>query len=197
MSPSRRTLLRSFGVALTGAVGGCLSSSGTDPTTETESAEPTTTATSNENGPPTVREVDGVDRKVPNALVVESSGEPSRAFAVGSRENVPNPDDEKPHVLAVWNDIDLPLSVDLTLSADGSAVLDDHYDLALGAHLAFELREPRSYELTVRPGDREETVAVERDRFDCNDSATDVAVREDEIAHSTITTELACKTTMD
>lgn len=212
MSPSRRTLIRTCGVALSAAVGGCLSSSGGSPTTDTEptagapstdgpnSTTDSTTTPKATTAPPEVREVAGVDRNVPSALAaksseVEPSEDPFRSFAVGSRENVSNPDDNELHVLAVWNATGEALTVELELTADVETILDDRYEFESGASLAIELREPGRYELAVHAGDREEVATVERGRFDCNDSATDVAIRDDEIETGWITTELACSTT--
>lgn len=93
----------------------------------------------------------------------------------------------------VWNDTDAALSVNLVLTADGATVLNDEYEFDADANLALELRAPRSYELTVRAGDREKTVPLSH--TDCNDSATDVVIRDDGIEYSTTTTELACRTT--
>lgn len=214
MSPSRRTLLRTCGVALSAAVGGCLSSSGGSQPTDTESTagpettdatktttDATTTATTTETVPPEVREVDGVSRNVPSALAAKSNDveldeDPFHSLAVGSRENVSNPNDNKPHVLAVWNATDEATTVKLALTADGQTILDDQYEFESGANIAIELREPGRYELVVRAGDREEVATVERGRFDCNDSATDVAIRDHEIESGWITTEMACSTTV-
>lgn len=119
--------------------------------------------------------------------------DPFLAFAVGSCECGSDLQDTKPHGAWVWNDTDAALSVELALTADGATVLDDEYEFDAYANLAFELWAPSGYELTVRTDGRGETVPLSH--VDCNDSATDVVIRDDEIEYSTTTTELACRTT--
>ena len=219
MPPSRRRLLRTAGAVLTVGAAGCLSENSggsttarTDSTTTTKSDSKTgvtettpdsttdTTDTTSEpptrNDPPSVREVDGVGRKVPQPMDLEApDANPFLALAVGSCECGSDLDDTKPHGVWVWNDTDAALTVRLELTADGTTVLDDEYEFDPYANLALELRAPRNYELIVRAGNREETVEISRSRIDCNDSATDVAIRNDEIETQSITTDLACSTT--
>lgn len=163
---------------------------GTERTT-TASAPPT------ESEPPAVREVapSDVERGVPRArdLRRTEATDPELAFAVGER-----PADtfaHKTHVVAVWNDTEAALSVALALTTDGTTLLDRTAELDPGQPVLVELREPRAYELTIRAGDRAETVTVERSRLDCNNSATDVLVGPENVETSTITTSMACSTT--
>jgi hypothetical protein len=71
-------------------------------------------------------------------------------------------------------------------------VFSRSYDLNADTNLAIDLRESRAYAITVRVDGRAETVEVPESRFDCNDSATDVVVREDEIKTSSIRTDIGC-----
>ncbi|WP_137284741.1 hypothetical protein [Halorussus salinisoli] len=214
--PSRRRLLRICATGLPLGVAGCLGTGGESPdetarTTGTETTDsgtetmsdpgtetspgPETTAV---GPPPEVREVEPdavADRGVPTGPNVESTAEqPFLAFAVGDRDDVANPDDNLPHLVWVWNDTDDSQEVGVAVTTGGTTLLDERYEFPARAALGFELREPRPYEFTVRASDREETVGVERSRFDCNDSATDVIVEPDEIREFSITTDLACST---
>lgn len=202
MPPSRRTLLRTLGGALLAGTAGCLGDGTPEgsATTERTTTETTTpgTETTTPSEPPEVREVDPSavsSRGVPEPGVDSESYEPYLAFAVGSRENVANPDDNLPHGFWVWNDTDEARTVEVSLTTGGTTLLDDAYEIPAGEPLGVELREPRAYEWTVREGDRQRSEDVPRSQFDCNDSATDVIVRESEIERLTITTELACRTT--
>lgn len=213
--PSRRTLLRTFGIGLGFGLAGCLgtggqSSGGTnaDDTTATTATEtpPATSdttdpgaTTSTRSSPPTVEETDPAtvaDRGVPVSPTVDSTdSKPFRAFTVGDRRDVANPDNNLPHQIWVWNDTDdEEREIAVALTAGEATVLDETREFPARAALAIELADPRPYELTVRAGDRERTVEIPRSRFDCNRSATDVIVRSDEISDTTITTELACET---
>lgn len=211
--PSRRILLRTFGGALLAGTAGCLgdgtpegsattewtateTTAGTDPTTRgTEATAGTDSTTRSE--PPAVREVDPsavASRGVPEPGVDSAAHEPFRAFAVGTRDGVANPDDNLPHGFWVWNDTDETQTVEVTLATGGTTLLDDAYEIPVREALGVELREPRAYEWTVRHGDREKAEDIPRRQFDCNRSATDVIVRDAEIKRMTITTELACRT---
>ncbi|MFC4550166.1 MULTISPECIES: hypothetical protein [Halorussus] len=215
----RRRLLRTAAGACAGslALAGCLGSTpestGDETTTDTTGGttalttstdttaggtEKTTTgAPTTDSEPPAVREVapSDVDRGVPRArdLRRTEATDPELAFAVGER-----PADtfaHKTHVVAVWNDTEAALSVALVLTTDGTTLLDRTVELDPGQPGLVELREPRAYELTIRAGDRAETVTVERSRLDCNNSATDVLVGPENVETSTITTSMACSTT--
>lgn len=191
--PSRRTLLQACGAVLGAGTAGCLSPR--DESSPNTGGETDSSTTESQTDSPAVREVDSVGRSVPNALAVGSNEEPLLSLAVGSRINVSNPDDSKPHIAQVWNDTDGTLSVELELTADGVTLLDETYEFDADANLAIEFRQPSNYELTVRADDHEKLVEIHRGRFDCNDSATDVAIRGNEIEHSTVTTSMACSTT--
>ena len=211
MSPSRRTLLRTCGVGLSAALGGCLSSSGVSPTTEprqtTESTtadattdtttDTTTTATSTATAPPEVSEVApaDIDRGVPTGpnMGVTWDSPPFRAFTVG--ESPENVEDNRPHHVWVWNATEETRTIDFALATNGETLFEKSTAFESGTALAVVLHEPRKYELTVRAGELEATVAVERSQFDCNESATDAVVSADEVKTATVTQAMACWTT--
>lgn len=221
--PSRRHLLRTAGIGLGLGLAGCLGTGGESPggtTTGTSSttAEPTVTTTeppaktsTTASPPPTVEDVSPAavaERGVPVVPKIESSAtRPFRAFSVGDREGIVNPENNLPHQVWVWNDTDAKRELTVALATGGNIVLDETVAFPARSALGIELAEPRPYELTVtagdrertsdheQAGDREKTVEIPRSRFDCNHSVTDVAVQPEEIAEFTITTEMACSTT--
>jgi hypothetical protein len=84
------------------------------------------------------------------------------------------------------------VTVELADDTDADPWFSRRYDFERGARLVAELRSPRRYAVTIRAGDRAETVAVPKSRFDCNASATDVVVRESEMETFGITTDEGC-----
>ena len=80
---------------------------------------------------------------------------------------------------------------------DGTRVVARTDTLAVGRDLLVDLREPGRYLVAVRAARDERGVVVsnrERTWFDCNESATTVAVTPDGYARGFITTDLACST---
>jgi hypothetical protein len=80
---------------------------------------------------------------------------------------------------------------------DGTRVVARTDTLPAGRDLLFELREAGQYLVAVRARRDERGVVVsnrERTWFDCNESATTVAVTPDGYARGFITTDLACTT---
>ena len=203
MSPSRRTLLRTVGVGLSAALGGCLSSSGGSPTTETtQTTESTTTiattdTTTTATAPPEVNEVApaDIDRGVPTGpnMGVTWNSPPFRAFAVG--ESPENVTDDRPHHVWVWNATEETRTIEFALTTDGGTLFEQSTSFEPGTALAVVLREPRKYELSVTAGELEGTVTVERSRFDCNESATDVVVSANQVKTGTVSQSMACSTT--
>lgn len=223
--PSRRQLLRTCGVMLPLGIAGCLGTGDDSPggvettaansgtaTGDTATTADETTTTSDEttttsepsratttSAPPAVRKVDPAtisDRGVPTGPPVESTAEePFLAFAVGNRDGVADPENNLPHALWLWNDTDQSRAVEFSLSAGRTTLLDETFEIPARTPLGVELRDPRRYEWTVRNDGREETGTIPRSQFDCNHSATDVLVREDELKEMTITTEMWCQTT--
>jgi hypothetical protein len=139
-------------------------------------------------GPPEVREGSGdsLDRRVPT-VVPDLSVDPTvAALAVGRGSNH--------HQVWVWNEIGRRRAFEIEIggSTDTDPWFSRSYDLNADTNLAIDLRESRAYAITVRVDGRAETVEVPESRFDCNDSATDVVVREDEIKTSSIRTDIGC-----
>lgn len=127
-------------------------------------------------------------------MVESTSSKPFWAFAVGNRDTVANPDDNLAHQVWVWNDTGRKqeVTVEIGDESDSTPWFSRSYDLGTDANLAIDLRESRAYAITVRVDGRKRTVSVSESRFDCNDSATDIVVREDEIETSGITTDMDC-----
>ncbi|NEU55725.1 hypothetical protein [Halorussus sp. MSC15.2] len=208
--PSRRALFRTCGTGLTLGVAGCLDTGGESPdettpaeseagaTAGTETTARGTPATATAGPPPEVREVDPAavgERGVPRSPSVESDTyEPFRAFVVGERPDSPGNFYRTPHVW-VWNLTGEATTIELALTTGGERLRRVETEFPGGQPLAFVFRDRGRYELAVRVGDRTKTVTVERDRFRCNATGTDVQVRPDRIETETVSTSMACTTT--
>jgi hypothetical protein len=148
--------------------------------------------------PPEVREVDPSavsDRGVPRSPDIESDTyEPFRGFVVGEVPDDAGNRYQTPHVW-VWNLTDDPSTVKIGLTSADTELHQLEAEFPAGAPLAFVFRDRRTYELAVSAGGREETVAVEDDRFWCNATGTDVLVKRNGIEADTISTAMACTTT--
>lgn len=209
--PSRRTHLRTCGIALSVGVAGCLGTGDDSPdatgttdrpatgeTTNGTTTGETTAWTTTATAPPEVREVEPAvvaDRGVPRSPDVESDTyEPFRGFAVGERPDSPGNHYQTPHVWA-WNLTGDARAMAVSVGTGDAQLRKIEAEFPAGAPLAVAFRDRRAYEVTVRVGDRERTVAVERDRFRCNATGTDVQVRPDEIEAGTVSTSMACTTT--
>lgn len=177
---------------------------GTTPTTAETASTTDGTATTSKTAeltvptgpPPEVREVDPatVDRGVPRSPTIESERhDPFRAFVVGERPATPGSHFETPHAW-VWNLTGGRRVVELALTTGKTELLRNSFEFPAGAPLALAFRDRRAYELMVRAGGREKTVPVERDRFFCNDSATDVLLTDDGIEAETVSTSMYCTT---
>ncbi|NEU57489.1 hypothetical protein [Halorussus sp. MSC15.2] len=197
---NRRELLGAVGAGATG-VAGLLGtrarSAGEDAGTITTG---TTTTSAEEDG------FTGID---------SSADRPFATITVGSREGVQNPENNRPHVVRVWNDSQQARTVGLRLVRDDAdaPVLDRRVEFPADGFLTVRLLEPADYALTVRPGGGGgspgetptatrttaaaasvgETVRIPRAQFDCNRSRTDVAVTADgQVESGTATTEAGC-----
>ncbi|MFC4449365.1 hypothetical protein [Halorussus aquaticus] len=199
---NRRELLGAVGAGATGAaglLGARARSAGQD-------TETTTTTTSDG------QEFTGID---------SSADRPFATITVGSREGVRNPENNRPHVVRVWNDSQQARTVGLRLvRGDADApLLDRRVEFPADGFLTVRLLDPADYALTVRPGSgggtesggenggttatqtatatstasAGETVEIPRAQFDCNRSRTDVAVTADgQVNSETVTTEAGC-----
>lgn len=94
----------------------------------------------------------------------------------------------------MWNRTDERRKIAVSIGPDGSSEpwFERTYAFDAGSVLAIELRASRRYAIGVETGDRRKTVDVPRSRFDCNDSATDVLVGEQETKAQTISTSVDC-----
>lgn len=105
---------------------------------------------------------------------------PFRELSVGSRDGVAFPDNNRPHVVRVWNVADEPRELLVRVSRSATDLLDRTVEFAADAYLTVTLNEPADYRVAVGvAGEVPTTVAVERTLFDCNSSATDVGVAPD------------------
>jgi len=122
-----------------------------------------------------------------------SDDEPVETIPVGDREGVPFPDNNGPHGVTVVNDADAR-DLRVVLDRDGERVLDRVFELPAGRRVALTLNEPSEYEVGVGVDGRlVGTVAVERSRFDCNGSSTEVTVDADgQVDSTTVSTLVAC-----
>ncbi|WP_435176178.1 hypothetical protein [Halorussus sp. AFM4] len=98
------------------------------------------------------------------------------------------------HPVTVRNATDRRRDVALEIGGEGDEKpwFREEYTLDTDTNLVVDLRDPRNYAIAVRVGERSETVEVPESRFDCNASATDVAIREDGLESRSISTAMAC-----
>lgn len=168
---NRRRFLAVGGSALTASLSGCLSS------------------VPFVGGPPAVREQSGEvpDRTVPATLVEFSEESVVTTLAVGDGGT-------SGETVWIWNETDQrrKIAVELRGRSDADPWFRGSYDLDSGAGLALDLRTPRNYAISVGVDGREKTVTVPESRFDCNDSATDVALRAETIETQTVSTTMDC-----
>lgn len=208
--PSRRTLLGTCASGTLLGIGGCLSSGGDPSAEETGDAEPaqTTRTKTPPTGSSTATETTAVlptaeetapsavaERGVPRLPSIDSdTDDPFRGVAVGDRPESPGNFYETP-VVRVWNLTGDTATVAVAVSTDGTELYRTETEFPAGEPLAVAFYAPRTYEVSVRLGDRSETVTVDPDRFRCNASGTHVQVRPETIESGTISTAAACPTT--
>lgn len=170
VGPARRRLLALGGSALAASLAGC------------------TSALPFGGGRPEVRDASGgsPDRSVPSAIPGLSAESTVAALAVGRGTNH--------HQVWVWNASGRSREVSLGIGGedDGEPWFRESYALDTDANLVVDLRESRRYAITVQAGEQSETVEISESRFDCNASATDVAIRADGIESRSISTSMAC-----
>lgn len=196
---NRRELLTAVGVGATGLVG----FAGDRRATAKQDTQTTRTTTEDD-------EFSGID---------SSAERPFATLSVGARAGVQNPENNRSHAVRVWNDSDSARSIGLVLSraedGDGGtdagtdgALVDRQVEFPADGYLTMRLLEPAGYALTVTPGgdgggmatatttvasSAGETVRIPRAQFDCNDSATEVAVTADgQVKSRTVTTGQSC-----
>lgn len=192
----RRELLGALGLGAVGAAG--LVGSPADGAGE--AAGTTTDGTTAGGTPSQGNDFDGID---------SSADRPFAAITVGSRAGVRNPENNRPHLVRVWNDSDRARGLRLELRrGDGSVPVDRGVEFPADGYLSLRLFDPASYELTVSAvgggatagtdatastasgtttsatatssaDAAGETIRIPRTLFDCNDSRTDVRVGPD------------------
>ena len=169
-TPTRRRLLALGGAALAGSLAGC------------------TSAVPFGGGPPEVREESGrpPDRGAPSAMPDLSAESTAATLAVGRGGDH--------HPVWVWNvtDRNRDVAVEIGGEADAKPWFRGNYALDADANLVVDLRDPWNYAITVEVGERSETVKIPESWFDCNASATDVAIRGDGIESRSISTTMKC-----
>lgn len=169
---SRRSLLGGLAALTLGALGGCLTRIGRDlPVAETTESV----------------------RGVPRSFDGMPDASPFTVLAVGDRRFVVPPRAPS-HSLWVWNDSGSPRVVPLRLSLDdGNFVFGRDVSFPADGVFAVELLEPADYRLEIGGDGETETVTVGSELFDCNDSATDVAIWADGSVDSrVIATTMGC-----
>lgn len=188
---NRRDLLASLGGLGAASVAGCVANGSADPpdgTTKTTRTDGTNRSdeTTSSTGETTTTD-DGAGWG-PDAET------PFESVTVGDRDGVAFPDDNRAHGMRVWNDADDERSISLVLTREGDAVFDRTLQFPADGWVKLTLNEPGNYELALGvDGQERGTVAVDRTRFDCNSSVTNVTVNaEGAVDAATMTTLVAC-----
>lgn len=211
----RRTLLRSLGAAgLGAALTGCLS--GATPGSDDETTAPTdpdatdptatephtdtrpsderttgdgTTSPSDEDGTSTPDQTDGSSWD-------PGTQKPFEIVEVGSRDGVAFPDNNRPHEVAVLNELDREreLHVSIAAGAADGPDLGRTFSFPAGGWVLFRLNVPSRYEVTVRAsGTTLGSATVGRKWFDCNGSRSRYGVQAETVTdYEERTTLMAC-----
>jgi len=126
---------------------------------------------------------------------------PDRTLAVGSRANVDDLEATLPHDLLVWNAAavtrSIPVRVRQRTAGTETAVSTGTELIPADGLLRVRLLEPATYRVSVESpnGGASHTVEIAPDRFDCNESQTQVTVHPDErITTESYTTDMDCRT---
>ena len=142
---NRRELLGTLGLGAVGAAG--LVGSPVDAGRQTADVgrqATETTAGTTARGTTEGGGFDGID---------SSADRPFAAITVGSRAGVRNPENNRPHLVRVWNDGERArtLRLELRRDDDGVAPVNRRVEFPADGYLALRLLEPASYALTVTP----------------------------------------------
>lgn len=169
----RRQFLAGLGTAGSAALAGCYALRPDEP-------------------PSDVRDVPEIDDDAPTNL--DEAGPVQRTWTVGPTF-APTFGDHEPHRLAIRNVTDAERPYELRIVRwSGNAVLDATGTLAAQGRVEVTLRGPANYSAVVRSGDHEGRVDVPQSTFDCNTSWTAVAVGDDRLGATTVSTQMACGT---
>lgn len=211
----RRTLLRSLGMAGIGAaLAGCLSGSspgGSGDTTapsDPDTASPTPTDHHTDTRPPEERttgdgttspsDEDGTNTSDQrgDSSWDPTAEEPFEILEVGSRDDVPFPANNRPHGVAVLNELAREREVRVSIDGGtaGGVEFDRMYTFPAGGFALFRLNAPGQYEVRFRAsGTRLGSITVDRTWFDCNDSQTRVGLTENGVEdYGVLSTAVAC-----
>ncbi|KTG10610.1 hypothetical protein AUR64_08060 [Haloprofundus marisrubri] len=121
---------------------------------------------------------------------------PAERVDIGSRFGVLRPANNGPHAFNVWNDgPDREITVSVYRnSLRPFKTFERAFDVDGDTHVALTLHRPANYTAVVAAEDSQaSTVGVARSNFDCNESATTVAIRENgQMESSTWSTTMGC-----
>ncbi|MFB6268126.1 MAG: hypothetical protein ABEI31_10735 [Halodesulfurarchaeum sp.] len=186
---NRREILASLGSASIVLGGGCLGGSG-DGTPGRKTDTPTTTSPPRDHGTTTEHPPTTAD---PPDWNPGPQG-PFETIPVGSRDGVPFPENNRAHAVKIWNHADEGRTITVTIDEGGAVLLERSLRFPADGLLEIVLNEPGTYTLELGVGGSTvDSVSLDRSRFDCNASSTQVIVTESGSVHArTITTLLAC-----
>jgi len=159
------------------------------PHTKTGDDEDGTNTPGDENGTSTPDQTDGSSWN-------PSAEKPFDIVEIGSRDGVSFPDNNRPHEVAVLNELDRERELNVSITA-GTANGPDfsHTDaFPAGGWVLFRLNVPNRYEVDVSAsGTPLGSATVGRQWFDCNGSRSRFGVRADTVAdYEERTTLMAC-----
>ena len=131
--------------------------------------------------------------RYPGLLVDSQYDQAQTLLVVGTQSNPRSPYREaKPHEMLVWNDANTTRTIGVEF-----ADRREQYELKPDGYLRVQVAKPSNLTVSL-PSDSDaanETVRVPARRIDCNDSQTDVAVRENgSIGIKSISTMAGCET---
>jgi len=198
----RRTLLASVaGTASVVGTAGCLqgTGSGTDETTTEESTtgdERTTNGSTDTDEPTTTTDDEPTTTEEPADGEWAPSGEPVETFAVGDRDGVAFPENNRPHSILLWNRSEREREV-VVEYADGQTEELERVGpttVPADALVRVDLNVPTHYHVTVTvDGDAMGEFEIGRKWFDCNQSTSRYALGDgDLVDYGEESTLVAC-----
>lgn len=200
-SSTRRRVLATAG-CLVGSLGGCLGDGGEEPvdsvTPTSAGTERTPTERTPTEAPPTETLGDRRPMETPDEIVDHPQGghEGEASVTVAPENRDTSGDLYVEPVARIWNyGPDRTLSV-FVRGAESGVHLDRSFELDADATLRIDFRGRDSYLLAVEAegGDTYGTI-LDRDRFFCNESWTNVQVDEEGVARAaTLSTDMGCFT---
>jgi hypothetical protein len=133
-------------------------------------------------------------REVPRAPIDALPDESVQPFAgYGIGEERLGSETDPPHCVWVWNVADHARELTVELSTTAETVFEHTASFEPTSCLAIVLFTPATYTVAVSGGNWRQTETIERRWFDCNASATDVAVLADgRIETGSVTQDMEC-----